>query len=98
MKKESIFQASLIREIQKRYPGAIVLKNDPDYIQGFPDLTIFCRDRWATLECKRSANAPHQPNQDYYVNLLNDMSYSAFVYPENVEEILEYGLQHAFRS
>lgn len=79
------------------FPGAIVLKNDPNYIQGIPDLTVFYQDNWATLEVKKSANASHQPNQDYYVGLMNEMSYSAFVYPENKEEVLN-GIQHAFRS
>ena len=56
------------------FPGAIVLKNDPNYIQGIPDLTVFYQDKWATLEVKKSENASHQPNQDYYVGLMNEMS------------------------
>lgn len=95
--KENGFQSNLIRELKCLFPGCIVLKNDPNYLQGFPDLTILYRDRWAVLECKRSANEPHQPNQDFYVDMLNDMSYSAFIYPENKERIL-YDLQQAFES
>lgn len=70
------------------FPGCIVLKNDPNYIQGIPDLTIFFKNKWATLEVKREANSRHQPNQDYYVDKMNDMSFSRFVYPENKEEVL----------
>ena len=95
--KENGFQSNLIRELKCLFPGCIVLKNDPNYLQGFPDLTILYRDRWAVLECKRSANEAHQPNQDFYVDMLNGMSYSAFIYPENKERIL-YDLQQAFES
>lgn len=94
---ERNFQADLIKEIKERFPGCVVMKNDPDYIQGIPDLTILYRDKWALLECKKSSKAKHQPNQDYYVQKLNDMSYAAFVSPENKEEILN-GLQQAFRN
>ena len=89
MKNENKFQPQLISKIKERLPGAIVLKNDPNYVQGIPDLTIFYKNHWATLECKKSAKAAHQPNQDYYINEMNKMSYSAFVYPENEEDILD---------
>ena len=88
MKKESAFQHGLIKELRNRYPGSIVLKNDPNYIQGFPDLTVFYGNKWAALECKRSADESHQPNQDYYVDYLGKQGYSSFVYPENREEVL----------
>jgi hypothetical protein len=92
---ESIFQSLLIAELEMLFPNCIVLKNDATYIQGFPDLLILYEDRWATLECKRSANAPFQPNQEYYIEILDNMSFSAAIYPENKEEILN-ALQHAF--
>lgn len=95
MKKESKFQKDLIDDLKILFPGCKVLKNDPTYIQGIPDLTVLYKDKWATLECKRSANERHQPNQDYYVNLMNNMSFSRFIYPENKEEILN-ELQQAF--
>lgn len=87
--KESAFQAKLIREIKKRFPGAIVLKNDPNYIQGFPDLTILYKDRWAVLEIKQSEKASRQPNQDFYILQADKMSVGRFVYPENMMEVLD---------
>lgn len=95
MAKESEFQAKLIRELKARFPGCIVLKNDPTYIQGMPDILILYESRWAALECKRSATSSHQPNQDYYVNRLNEMSFARFIFPEN-KEIVLHELQQAF--
>ena len=95
--KESQFQSNLIKEIKKIFPGCIVLKNDPEYIQGFPDLTVFYKDKWALLECKRSADASHQPNQDFYISYADEMSFGRFIYPENKEEVL-HDLQSTFGS
>ena len=86
--KESEFQKKLIKEIKEKFNGCVVLKNDANYIQGFPDLTIFYKDKWAVLEVKTSAIAHHQPNQDYYVGWLNEMSFSRFIFPENKDEVL----------
>lgn len=88
MPKESKFQSDLIKELKGKFPGCIVMKNDPNYIQGIPDLIILHGDRWASLECKKSSSAHHQPNQDYYVEKMNAMSFSAFIFPENKEEVL----------
>lgn len=85
---ENKFQANLIKELKTMFPGCIVLKNDPDYIQGVPDLLILHKNKWASLECKKSANAKKQPNQEYYVGLMNEMSFSKFIFPENKEEVL----------
>ena len=95
--KENKFQANLIKKIKSRFPGCIILKNDPNYIQGIPDLSIFYKDKWAMLECKKNKNAHHQPNQDYYITQANDMSFGKFIYPENEEEILN-ELQRSFES
>jgi len=86
--KESKFQSDLIKEIKGRFPDCIVMKNDSSYIQGIPDLLILHKNRWASLECKRSKDSKHRPNQDYYVDKMNEMSFSAFIYPENKEEVL----------
>lgn len=95
-KLESRFQKELMDEIRALYPGCVIIKNDSGYLQGFPDWTIFYEDKWAVLECKRDKNAPAQPNQPYYVEKLNSMSFSRFVYPENKEEVLR-ELQHTFK-
>lgn len=87
-KLERDFQAKLIKEIKDRFPGCIVLKNDSSYIQGIPDLLVLFEDKWASLEVKRSKAASHRPNQEYYVDLMNDMSFSRFISPENKEECL----------
>lgn len=92
---ENQFQAKLIKKIKSLYPGCIVMKNDPTYIQGIPDLLVLYKDKWASLECKKSAHARHQPNQDYYVGQMNDMSFSRFIFPENEEEVLA-ELKHRF--
>ena len=97
MKKESAFQKQLKDELSDRFPGCIIMKNDSTDIQGIPDLTILYKDKWATLECKKSRNADHQPNQDYYVEMMNDMSYSSFIFPENKEEVLN-ELEQAFKA
>lgn len=89
MTAEAKFQNGLIKEIQQRLPEAVILKNDPNYIQGIPDLTVLNGEKWAMLECKESAKASHQPNQDLYVERLNNMSFSSFIYPENKEEVLD---------
>ncbi len=94
---ESSFQGQLIKELKKKFPGCIVTKNDSSYIQGIPDLTIFYKDKWATLECKQNARAKRQPNQEYYVGRMNEMSFSKFICPENKEEVL-YELQQTFKS
>lgn len=91
------FQSRLIKDISKRFPDAIVLKNDPNYLQGVPDLIVLHNDKWATLEVKKDISAKHQPNQDYYVNIMDKMSYSAFVYPENENEVLN-ELEKIFQS
>src|SRR5690554_2555094 len=96
-KLESKFQKEVISDLKKMFPGCIINKNDPNHIQGFPDLTILYKKKWATLECKRFAKAKKQPNQKYYVDLTDEMSFSRFIYPENKEEVLN-ELQQAFES
>ena len=85
---ENKFQSNLIKELKKEFPGCIVLKNDSSYLQGIPDLTVFYKEHWAMLECKKNATAHKQPNQEYYVNKMNEMSYAAFVCPENKTEVI----------
>lgn len=91
---ERDFQRKLIKEIKDRFSGCIVMKNDPDYIQGIPDLTILYQNKWASLEVKKSARAARRPNQEHYVQKMNDMSFSAFIFPENKEEVLNELSEH----
>lgn len=86
---ENQFQSDLVKELKVIFPGCFVLKNDPTFLQGFPDLMILFQNKWACLECKRSKTASHRPNQDYYVEKLKDMSYAEFICPENKKEILD---------
>jgi len=86
---ESKFQSELILDCEELFPGCIILKNDSNYIQGFPDLLILYKNKWAALECKKSAYDRHRPNQDYYIDILDKMSYASFIYPENKKEVLD---------
>lgn len=94
---ESEYQAGLIDKLKKRFPGCVILKNDAAYIQGFLDLTMLYQDTWAALEVKRSAGSSLQPNQQFYVEQLDEMSFAAIIYPENEEEVL-LALEEAFAS
>ena len=91
---ESGFQDKVIVELKKRFPGCMVFKMDQ--IQGIPDLLVLYGDKWASLECKQFANAKRQPNQEYYVKIMNELSFSRFIYPENKEEVLN-ELQQTFK-
>jgi hypothetical protein len=94
---EKKFQAEVIKDIKARFPGCMVLKNDPNYIQGIPDLLVLHEKHWASLECKRDSSSPHRPNQDYYVEKMDSMSFSRFIFPENKEEVLN-ELEQSFKS
>ena len=86
---EKKFQADLIKELRQRFPGCIILKNDANYLQGIPDILILHGDRWGALENKKSSRARTQPNQDYYIESMNQMSFASFISPENKEEVLD---------
>ena len=90
---ESGFQDRLINKLKDLFPGCMVFKMDQ--IKGIPDLLVLYKNKWASLECKRSAGAKRQPNQEYYVGKMNEMSFSRFVSPENKEEVLN-ELQQVF--
>lgn len=96
-KLENKFQSELIKEIKDKFPGCIVMKNDSAYIQGIPDLLVLYESKWAALECKKEAKASKRPNQQYYVEKMDEMSFARFVYPENKEVVLN-ELQQSFKS
>ncbi len=94
--RESQFQSQLIGELKKRFPGCIVMKNDSGHNQGIPDLTVLYGGYYALLECKRDAHAPAQPNQEWYVDRVNEMGgFARFIFPENKEAVL-YELEQSF--
>lgn len=86
--RESQYQHKLIKKLERMFPGCFIMKNDSSYRQGVPDILILHNDRWAMLEVKIDAAADVQPNQEYYVGMLDDMSYAAFIHPENEGEVL----------
>lgn len=95
--RESQFQSRLIKKLKTMFTGCFVLKLDANYIQGIPDLLILYEDKWAALEVKKGTAASHRPNQDYYIQIMNDMSYASFISPENEEDVLD-EIQQALRA
>ena len=92
---ERDYQKKLAKKLKYIFPGCIVVKNDAQLKQGIPDLLVLYNDKWAALEVKRSESASHRPNQDYNVERMNNMSYAAFIYPEN-EELIFSELKEVF--
>lgn len=86
---ENKFKTKLIKEIKDMFPGCMVVHLDPTEIQGIPDILVLYKNTWAALEGKKSSRASHRPNQDYYVEIMDDMSFAAFIYPENKDEVLD---------
>lgn len=96
-KRESKFKEELTNELHEMFPGCMILNNDSSYIQGIPDLLILYKTTWAALECKRSLHEPYRPNQEYYLEIMDNMSFASMICPENREAVL-YELQLAFSS
>jgi hypothetical protein len=94
MPSERVYQAGLVKRLKVLFPGCLILKNDSSYMQGVPDLLILFGDRWAMLEAKANEDAPTQPNQPYYVEMLNRMSFAAFICPSNEQDVIR-ALQQA---
>lgn len=93
---ENAYQPQVIKKLRLMFPGCVILKNDSAYMQGVPDLIILYKNKWAMLEVKPSARSRLRPNQEYYVELFDEMSFAAFIYPENEEEVLD-ALQRSFQ-
>jgi hypothetical protein len=92
---EARYQSKLIKKLRLLFPNCVVLKNDPSYLQGIPDLVIFHGNRYAFLEVKADETSDQQPNQEYYVRKFDEMSFAAFIYPSNEQEVLS-ALEKAF--
>lgn len=95
--KENKYQAHVIQRLKTEFPGVFVLKNDPNYIQGMPDITVLFENKWATLEVKRCQDASHQPNQDYYVKQMNQIGFSRFIFPENEDDVFVELSEHFYK-
>jgi hypothetical protein len=98
--KESDFQKKLIDKIKMMFPDCEVMKQDPKYCTGIPDLVIFYQNKYAMLECKNSLKAyekslQNQSIQTYYIEKFSKWSYASYVYPENMDKVL-YELQEVF--
>lgn len=92
---ERSYRTRLINRIRTLFPSCLILKPDPSHLQGVPDIIVLYGNTWAALEIKRGNSAERQPNQGYFVNLMNDMSFASFISPDNEEEVLD-ALQSAF--
>ena len=88
MVNESIFQSGFVKTLRRDYPGAIVFKTDSQQTQGIPDILMLYGSHWFAFEMKKYKDASHRPNQDYYIKCFSKYTYAAFVYPENVDEVL----------
>jgi hypothetical protein len=93
---ENKYQARIIKKLEVMFPGCMIMKTDTSLQQGLPDLIILWRKYWASLEIKASASASTQPNQSHFIEKLNEMSFAAYIYPENETEVLS-ALQQAFK-
>lgn len=85
---ERKYQLNLIKKLEDRYPGCVVMKNDPLQKQGIPDLTILHNDRWASLEVKIDEDSHLQPNQRYFVDKMDSMSFAEVIHPGNEDLVL----------
>lgn len=94
---EGQYQSKLRKRIEEMFPGCMVFNTHTIHGQGYPDLLILWNDRWAALEVKMGPKSARQSNQDHYVDRFNQMSFAAYIYPENEEEVLS-ALQQAFGS
>lgn len=94
---ENKFKTKLVKELETRFPGCIIIHTDGNDIQGIPDLVILHKKRWAALEGKKNESASKRPNQDYYIQKMNEMSYASFISPENKDEVLN-DIQQSFES
>jgi hypothetical protein len=92
---EMVYQRRLIERLEGRFPGCVIFKPNPAELQGAPDLLILYGDTWAMLEVKMDNNSPVQPNQSYYIDMFNAMSFAAFINPRIEEEVLD-ALQSTF--
>lgn len=95
MARETNYRSGLIKRLKVMFPGCECLYNDAEVVQGIPDLMVLYKKNWAMLETKAWKNAKRQPNQPWYVDHFNKMSFAAFISPDNEKEVLD-ELKRAF--
>lgn len=95
-KLESDFSEVFTDALEEAFPDSMVIKGNSAYRQGVPDWLLLDGPNWAALELKRDETAKKQPNQPYYVEKMNGMSYAAFVTPSNYREVID-EIQSTFR-
>jgi hypothetical protein len=97
-KLENQYKTELKNRMETRFPGALILKNDEQLLQGIFDLVMLWGPWYAAIEVKKDADAPYRPNQEYYLDRVVKMGGLAFtIYPENEEEVL-YEIQRSFQA
>lgn len=93
--RESVYQNKLIKKLYLMFPGCYIQTNNPLENQGIPDLLILYNDRWAMLEVKLDDASHKQPNQPFYIRKFGEMSFAAFINPQNEAQVLD-DLQQSF--
>ncbi len=92
---ETKYQRELRGRLEAALPDCMIIRNDPKQLQGIPDLLVLYRSFWAALEVKDDASSPYQPNQEWYLAHMNDMSFASVIHPQNEEEVI-HALQATF--
>ena len=92
---ESEFVTLLKEELRMRFRDCFIIKLDANQVQGIPDLLVLWRSQWAILETKSGRRSVHQPNQEYYIDKFDTMSFAAFVNQLNYQDVLD-DMERAF--
>ena len=88
MRRETKFKKMFKKKLKRLYPECIIVEADPTYFWSVPDVYFFLGSFWAALEFKRTEGSSRRPNQEYWVEVLDKMSFARFVYPGVEEEVL----------
>lgn len=95
--ESDFFREQVKPELERRFPGCVIIKQDPNTsFQGVPDHIVLYEDKWATLEGKRTKKSVRRPNQEHYIDKFDEMSFGAFIDPDNMDEVMD-ALQSTFR-
>lgn len=97
-KLEREFQPKLNEEVKRRMPTCEIIRLDANKnYQGIPDFLVLCPEGWGIFETKRRPNSRKQPNQDHHIKRLSKIGFSAFINPDNMDEVLD-DFQSTLRS